>query len=105
MFSLRKRAKLDELNSVNFDLKKIETQNNSLKFQNLPIEIYYSIFDALDIKSLLTLRLVNKFFKNILDNAVYFWSKLSVNIEIGSKFDIHLFDQFVTNKPNLISIR
>ena len=99
MFSLRKRAKLEN------ELKKFNNKSsylqNELRFDNLPVEIYHYIFDFLGCKELLKLRLINNFFKNLIDNGRYLWNNFAIRVEIKSSFNSQSFWNFFLSKPHL----
>jgi hypothetical protein len=84
MHSLRKRAKLESIEKtlnndmVDFDFlpnltEKCVTTNQNNSFDQLPIELYYCLFDNLNIKDLMKMRQLNKKFKTIFDNCIQIW--------------------------------
>ena len=95
MFSLRKRAKLEEACIQNY--------SHGLSLHDLPIEILYSILDTLSLKDLLNLRLVNRFFKQLLNNSFYF-ANVVINLEKHLNYDPELLSQFWQSNTKLDTI-
>ncbi|RNA31482.1 hypothetical protein BpHYR1_053507 [Brachionus plicatilis] len=89
MFGLRKRAKLIQEENV---------QSSTIDFNNLPIEIYYCIFDYLKMSDVLNLRLLNSFFKNLIDNSNFIWRKNSIKIDFSSKIELEKVADFIKRK-------
>lgn len=90
MFGLRKRAKLiQEENHQQFTLT---------DFNNLPIEVYYCIFDYLKLADLINIRLLNSFFKQVIDNSSFIWKKNAFKIEFNSKVEMEKMADFIKQK-------
>ena len=51
-------------------------------FSNLPIEIVFKIIDLLPIKSILSLRAVDKQFNELVDTYTRFWRKLNYRLDL-----------------------
>ncbi|CAF0943898.1 unnamed protein product [Brachionus calyciflorus] len=97
MFGLRKRAKL--IHEEQNDPKEIK--NN---FNNLPIEIYFLITDFLSIQEILNFRLLNSFFKNLIDNSKFIWNKVSIKIDFNTKVDLEKIIKFINEKKRFNKI-
>lgn len=89
MFGLRKRAKL---------IEEEKSQSSPIDFNNLPIEIYYCIFDHLKLADVLNLRLLNSFFKHLIDNSSFIWKKNSIKIDFNSKVELEKVSNFIKRK-------
>ncbi len=101
MYSLRKRFR-HEITPDDLIPLAHRCHSHDTHFTSLPIEIYYLILDKLDLKSLLTLRLVNAFFKNLIDTARHVWTKIKLRAELTPSFNMDQFWEFFnSNKPNL----
>lgn len=93
MFSLRKRFKSIEENS--------SKETSRIQFESLPAEVYYLIFDYLSGRDLIKLRLVNSFFKNLIDQAKHLWlTQLVVHVKIKRKLDMNHFFEFISYLNN-----
>lgn len=103
MFSLRKRAKLQEQQNKEFlNSTGIAQQTH---FENLPIEIYFCVFEYLNFKEIIQLRLVNHFLKRIIDNAGFLWLQIAVKIEIDSALNLNNRLKFIRERKKLKHIR
>lgn len=98
MFSLRKRVKLEQKRQV--EAQHILSFPTS--FEELPIEVYYHIFDYLSVQELLSLRLLNVSFKNKIDNAKHIWTKIVLKYEFNNS---ETFWNLFNTKSNLNCIR
>jgi hypothetical protein len=97
MFSLRKRAKLigtsEKIleNETNFDFlpnfaETYDCKNQLVSFDQLPVEIYYCLFDRSNVESILKIRQLSKRFQNILDNCEYIWKRrIKVKLELNNQ--------------------
>jgi hypothetical protein len=121
MNSLRKRAELESLldevlqspeiikgtgkkrkNEI-IDLKKAkhvktESIKRELNIYNLPVEIYYCIFENLDPFTILQFRQLNHHFKNIIDKCGFIWKKkIKLNHNLENQIKLENFIQFSTS--------
>ena len=88
MFGLRKRFKLE--------LNEWSIQNKKTNFNELPIEIYFCIFDHLKANDIVKFRLVNSFFKDLIDSALFLWLKrFLIHISLGKRLDLESFFKFI----------
>ena len=98
MFSLRKRAKLEQ--------EKLFKKDNFLSFltafEELPVEVFYHILEFLSIREILGLRLLSILFKSRIDNAKHIWSRIVLRYEVD---DSELFWNLLNTKLNLNSIK
>jgi hypothetical protein len=99
MFGLRKRFKLS-LNESS--IEKI----HATSFKELPVEIYFCIFDHLKANDILKFRLVNSFFKGLIDCALFLWMKrFLIHVSLSKRLDIDRFFKFLEeNQSNEIAI-
>jgi hypothetical protein len=97
MFSLRKRAKIEE----NANIKNnINSADSLVDFSSLPIELLFVIFDFLTVKDLVKLRLLNKKFRYLVDGAFFVWKRIKLNLEFDSTLsNINNMIDFVNHKP------
>lgn len=89
MFGLRKRAKL---------IQEDKSQSTLIDFNNLPVEVYYCIFDFLKLSDILNLRLLNSFFKHLIDNSSFIWKKNVIKIQFNSKVEMEKMANFIKQK-------
>ena len=103
MFSLRKRAKVES--------QKVSSSNSTfdrtleITLGHLPVEIYFCIFDWLDLRSLLKVRELNRSFKDLIDNAAFVWRRVRVNFDLErNEFDLNAALEMINRQSNVDSI-
>ncbi len=102
MHSLRKRFRQHETESKQFASSSFNHKCHTDHLSYLPIEIYYHIFDQLDIKTVLKLRLVSKLFRKLIDTARHVWKRTQLRTDLTVSFNLDQFWEFFnSNKPNL----
>lgn len=117
MPSLRKMAEqLDEScstkkrknsnNTSEIISKKAENSDKStLNLQDLPIELYYMLFENLDSNSLIQIRQLNHNFKQIIDNCKFIWQKkMKINIILDNIQQLCHLTDFLNMNKNINSI-
>lgn len=103
MFSLRKRAKLEEQQSK--ETLRSPRIAQQINFENLPVEIYFCFFEFFSVKEIIEFRLVNRFFKSVIDNAGFLWLQIAVKIEIDSSICSKNLLKFIRERQKLKHIR
>ena len=72
-----------------------KTKNDSLNIYNLPVEIYYCIFENLDTFSILQSRQLNHHFKSIIDKCGFIWKKkIKLNHHLENQTKLENFIEF-----------
>ena len=121
MLTLRKRIKLSSsclnVQEIEQDKKEdfksikrlrldIHYSPNVNKLENLPIELIFCIFENLNLKDWLNLRLVNSYFKYLIDYCSIIWKFISLRLTITNfNNDLSSFVDFFQTKPRLDLIR